>query len=62
MGSISDLRTRIPHAKGQLSPCAYSLQATTEEAWAPQLENSPCSQQLEKAWAQQWRPSTAKNK
>ena len=32
------------------------------EALAPQLESSPHSPQVEKVRAQQWKPSTAKNK
>ena len=58
---------RIPHAAGQLSlraqllsPSAaapeacmpYSLRLATSEAHSPQLENSPHSQQLEKAHTQ----------
>ena len=63
---------KIPHATGQLSSCTTS---TEPRACAPQrekpaqwdalvlpLESNPCSLQLEKACAQQRRPSTAKNK
>ena len=31
-----------------------------QEAWAPQLESSPCLPQLEEVHTQQWRPSAAK--
>ena len=45
MGSIPALGTKIPHAVGQLSPCA-----TTTEAFAPRATamRSPHSPQLEK--------------
>ena len=39
-------------------PKAHTLQ---REATAPQLENSPHLSQLEEAWVQQQRPSTAKS-
>ena len=53
-----------------MNPCATITEACApqqekppqQETWAPQLRVAPaCSLQLEKAWAQQWRPSTAKN-
>ena len=47
---------KIPHASGQLSQSTTRTEPT-RSTWAG---SSPCSPQLEKAWAQQWRPSTAK--
>ena len=66
---------------GQLSSCAATTEAHEPrtcapkqekppqwDTWAPQLESNPCSMQLEKACAHQWRarelqqrPSTAKD-
>ena len=55
------------------SPCSRVREPQLFEAWAPracapqwearaaQLERSPDSQQLDKAWAQLWWPSTAMN-
>ena len=68
-GSISGLWKF--HVMGQLSlhhkywiraPKAWAPQEKPPqwEACAPQLESSPHSPQLEKACAQQWRPSTVK--
>ena len=69
MGLIPGPRTQIPHATGQLSPCA-----TATEPWhlepvfwlkrshcALQLKSSPGLPQLEKAHTQQWRPCKAIN-
>ena len=42
--------------------CVPQQDKPPQLAWAPQLESSLCSPQLEKACMQQWRPSTAKNK
>ena len=66
---------KIAYASGLLRPCTTSTEAQTsrahvpqqkkppqQEAHAPQLERSPCSSHLEKARAQQWRPSAAKHK
>ena len=47
--------TPTGHARKQEKPLK-------REAWTPQLESSPYSLQLEKACAQQWRPSTAKKR
>ena len=65
---------KIPHAAGQLSPCATTTDPVCSrarvlqqekppqgEACVLQLESSPHWPQLEKARAQQWRPSAAKN-
>ena len=59
----------------QLTPCAATTEAhgpqahalqqekpSQWEALTPQLESSPRSLQLEKAWAQQWRLGAAENK
>ena len=66
--------TKILHAAEQLSPRATTTEMVRSAAHAPQqekppewgapvpLESNSCSPQLEKAWVQQWRPSTAKNK
>ena len=64
---------KIPHAIVQLSPCATTTEPTCPRAcplqqqkpfqWdihICQLESSPCSLQLEKAYTQQWRLSAAK--
>ena len=65
---------KIPHAVEQLSPWAitteptlYSPCATNKRSphcWKPvhAMKSSLHSSLLEKAWAQQWRPSTTKNK
>ena len=48
-----------------VSPRAHAPQQEKFLQWKarkPQLESSPCSLQLEKKPAQQWRPCTAKNK
>ena len=45
-----------------LEPTPCSGKPKQWEAHARQLENSPCSPQLEKACAQQWRPRATKNK
>ena len=43
--------------------CALQQEKSPQwEAWALQLERSPCSAQLEKAHREQWRLSTAKTK
>ena len=44
------------------SPCSTTRQATTMRSVCTATKSSPCSLQLEKARAQQRRPSTAKNK
>ena len=44
-----------------LSPRAATAKACMPRACTPQPESSPCSQQLEKAHAQQRRPNAAKN-
>ena len=43
----------------------HALQQEKPKEWethTPQLENNPCSPQLEKAWAQQQRPSITKER
>ena len=45
-----------------LEPVLSKQEKPPREAWAPQWRVVPHSPQLEKAHAQQWRPSTAKNK
>ena len=69
------LSQRIPHASGQLSPCATTTEPASPgthalqqekplqwEAHAQQLQMSPHSLQVEKAGAEQRRPSMTKNK
>ena len=65
----------ILYAVEQLRPCAAATEPVGPrgcapqqekppqwEAFAPRLESSSCTLQLEKAHTQQWRPSAAKNK
>ena len=40
------------------NPCSTAREATVMRSLHPELENSPRSPQLEKALAQQWRPSS----
>ena len=74
-GSILGPGTKIPHAVGHLSPYTTPTEATCPRVCAPQkkkplwwetcapcLESSSHSLQLEKACAQQQRPSTSENK
>ena len=56
-----------PTSHNYWSPHAYSLCSATREATIMRstrtpMKGSPCSPQLEKASAQQWRPNAAKNK
>ena len=44
------------------SQCSAKEKPLQRETQTPQLESSPCSPQLEKAYPEQQRPSTAKNK
>ena len=72
LGSIPGGGIKIPHATGQLSPHAVSTEVCGLEPALhnrrshpirrvnTQLETRPCSPQLEKACAQQQRPSTVK--
>ena len=64
---------KVPHASGQLIPCATTTEAlchccsatigaTTMRSSAPRLDSSPCLPQLQKAHRLQQRPSGAKNK
>ena len=66
MGSIPNLGTKIPHIVGQLSPWATTTETCRPRAGALQKEKPPqweaCTPRLEKAQAQQWRASTAKNR
>ena len=39
--SIPGRETKIPHATGQLSPCAATTEHTHSRAHVPQLEGSP---------------------
>ena len=67
---VWSLTGKIPHTARQLNPCAPTTEPTHHNHWRPQaLEpvpwnreviamKRPCSQQLEKAQAQQHRPST----
>ena len=41
-GSIPGQGTKIPHAMGQLSPCATTTEPTCSGARVPQLERSLC--------------------
>ena len=72
-GSVSGPGTEISHAVEQLSPCAATTEALvlkpaihkrshTMRSLCRASKSSPCSRQLEKAHAQQGRPSAAKNK
>ena len=72
-GSVSGPGTEISHAVEQLSPCATTTEALvlkpaihkrshTMRSLCRASKSSPCSRQLEKAHAQQGRPSAAKNK
>ena len=40
-GSILAWGTKIPHAVGQLSPCAVTTDPAHSRAYMPQLERSP---------------------
>ena len=51
-------RFHIPHDNWTCAP--QLLKPLSFRAWTPQPESSPYSLQLEKAHAQQWRPSTVK--
>ena len=55
---------KTPHAAEQVSACATTTEAVCCNYWSPcsAMKSSPLSPQLKEAWAQQWRPSTAKNK
>ena len=41
VGSIPGRGTKIPHATGELSPCAATTEPTRSGARMPQLERSP---------------------
>ena len=47
-GSIPGRGTKIPHAEGQLSPCAATTEPTCSRARAPRLERSPHAATREK--------------
>lgn len=64
MGSISDAGQLSPVPTEAGMPRAHAPREKSLQwaACAPQLESKPSSPQLEKAWAQQQRPSTTVNK
>ena len=56
---------QAPQLLKPVHPRAHALQQDKPPQWGvrtPQLDSRPCLPQREKAQAQQWRPSTAKNK
>ena len=66
MGSLPGLGGfHMPRTTKPVYPKVHALQqekSLQREARMPQLENSPHWLQLEKAQAQQWRPSAVKNR
>ena len=69
VGSIPGQGTKIPHAMGQLSPCATTREPTCPGARAPQLETRKPAQlerhphaATKRARGPQLRPEAAKNK
>ena len=58
VGSIPGRGTKIPHAVGQLSPCAATTEPAHSRASAPQLEKPACCK--ERSRVPQLRPDAAK--
>ena len=56
------LRTLGPTCRQLLSPCSATRGTTAIRSLCTATKNSPCSPQLEKVCAQQWRPNSAKKK